>query len=319
MHRFDPYIDLRFNRQNQTSDISLWPSFTDIMTVILMLFMLTMVIVIIKNADLARRLQAQQAQQREVEAALEAARESESELRLILTNMEEKLRAKEMEIILLGDEIKVLENTLEAKVAFISALESQIGDLRENVRRLESEVASARDEKERIRSRFKEEMAAIREETRRQIEAFNRKFAALMERLDEKEELIVVLNAEKRELELALAKQRKAYLVLEDKYNKLIRPARSPLGKTVVAVQYSKSGGRYRILFKGPDSNTFESVGRRALHAKLQGLKEALQDKLYVKVVIPENSGLSYNEAWNFTRDILSKYDYYYQEYEKAD
>jgi hypothetical protein len=33
-----------------------------------------------------------------------------------------------------------------------------------------------------------------------------------------------------------------------------------------------------------------------------------------VKVIIPGDSGLSYNEAWNFTRDILSKYDYYYQE-----
>jgi DNA repair exonuclease SbcCD ATPase subunit len=319
MHRFEPYIDLRFNRQNQTSDISLWPSFTDIMTVILMIFMLTMVIVIIKNADLARRLLAQQAQQREVQEALNAAREAESELELIVTNLEEKLRAKEMEIILLGDEISVLQSTLEAKVAFISALQSRIGDLQEDVGRLESEVAAAREEKEKLRSRFNEKMAAIREETRRQIAEFNRKFAALLERLDEKEESIVVLNAEKRELELALAKQRKAYLVLEEKYNELVRPARSPMGKTVVTVQYSKTDGRYRILFKGPDSDAFEAVERGQLHARLRRLKDALREKLYVKVIIPEDSGLSYNEAWNFTREILSKYDYYYQEYEKEE
>jgi hypothetical protein len=33
-----------------------------------------------------------------------------------------------------------------------------------------------------------------------------------------------------------------------------------------------------------------------------------------VKVIIPEDSGLSYNEAWTFTQDILTSYDYYYQD-----
>jgi hypothetical protein len=34
---------------------------------------------------------------------------------------------------------------------------------------------------------------------------------------------------------------------------------------------------------------------------------------LYVKIVIPDTSGLSYSEAWSFTNNILSRYDYYYQ------
>jgi hypothetical protein len=34
---------------------------------------------------------------------------------------------------------------------------------------------------------------------------------------------------------------------------------------------------------------------------------------LYVKVIIPDNSGLSYNEAWRFTNDMLTRYDYYSQ------
>jgi hypothetical protein len=47
---------------------------------------------------------------------------------------------------------------------------------------------------------------------------------------------------------------------------------------------------------------------------RLGKLKNKLKDKLYVKIIIPEESGLSYNEAWSFTKDILSRYDYYYQE-----
>ena len=44
MHQFRGFNDLRVNRQSQSSDTTLWPSFTDIMTVILMVFMLPIVL-----------------------------------------------------------------------------------------------------------------------------------------------------------------------------------------------------------------------------------------------------------------------------------
>jgi biopolymer transport protein ExbD len=314
MHRFEPYIDFRQQRRRASTDISLWPSFTDIMTVILMIFMLTMTMVIIKNADLARKLLFQEAQQRKAARALEESRQQQDQLKITITNLEEKLRAKEMEIILLGDEIKVMESSLEAKLAIISALEASQKDLQANVQRLDSAAAVAKAEKERMARELEEKIASITEETRLQIEEFNRKFAALMQQFNEQQELVVVLNTEKRDLELALAKQRRAFVVLEDKYNKLIGPARSPLGKMVAAVQYAKKDGRYRILFKDVDSDRFEEIDRPQLDERLGRLQSQFKDKLYVKVIIPGDSGLSYNEAWNFTRDILSKYDYYYQE-----
>ena len=30
------------------------------------------------------------------------------------------------------------------------------------------------------------------------------------------------------------------------------------------------------------------------------------------KVVIPDDSSLSYNEAWDFTKTVLTEFDYYY-------
>ena len=314
MHRFDPYIDFRRLHRRQSTDISLWPSFTDIMTVILMIFMLTMTMVIIKNADLARQLLFREAEQRKAAKELEESRQMQDQLKITITNLEEKLRAKEMEIILLGDEIKVLESSLEAKVALISALEARQKGLQEDVEELESAVAAAREEKRSLEEEFEEKMAAITEETRQQIEEFNQKFAALMQQLSRQQELVAVLNTEKRDLELALAKQRRAFVVLEDKYNKLIGPARSPVGKMVATVQYAKKDGQYRILFKDPGSESFVELDRSQLNEKLGRLKTQFTDKLYVKVIIPEDSGLSYNEAWNFTRDILSRYDYYYQQ-----
>jgi len=282
--------------------------------VILMIFMLTMTMVIIKNADLARQLLFRESEQQKAAQALAESRELQEQLKITVTNLDEKLRAKEMEIILLGDEIKVLESSLEAKVALISALEARQKGLQEDLQQLESAAAAARAEKETLEKEFAEKTAAITEDTRLQIEEFNRKFAALMQQLSQQQEVVVVLNTEKRDLELALAKQRKAFVVLEDKYNKLIGPARSPLGKMVAAVQYAKKDGQYRILFKDVGADSFEEIDRPQLNEKLGRLKTQFRDKLYVKVIIPEDSGLSYNEAWNFTRDILSNYDYYYQE-----
>jgi hypothetical protein len=49
------------------------------------------------------------------------------------------------------------------------------------------------------------------------------------------------------------------------------------------------------------------------LNKRLAKLKDTYAGNLYVKVIIPEDSGLSYSEAWNFTYDLLRNYDYYHQ------
>ncbi len=311
----------------RNTDTSMWPSFTDIMTVILMIFMLTMIVVIIKNSNLAQQLINREKRVKLIEAGLEKSEQDRAELRIFITNLEEKLRAKEMEIILLGDEKKVMRSSLEAKLAIISALKSELGDIKEDVRALESEIAAKetetiklkRESEERIAEiteESKRQIAEIKEQTLRQIEEFNRKFTALMSQLSKKEDIIVILDAEKKDLELTLAKQRQAYSFLEEKYHELIRPARSPLDKKVVAVHYSKKDGDYRILLKDLDAADFTPIDLQQLHARLGALQKEWQDKLYVKIIIPEDSGLSYNEAWSFTKDILSRYDYYYQEKE---
>jgi chromosome segregation ATPase len=306
----------------------MWPSFTDIMTVILMIFMLTMIVVIIKNSNLAQQLINREKRVKQIEKGLEKSQQAQAELRIFITNLEEKLRTKEMEIILLGDEKKVMRSSLEAKLAIISALKSEMGEIKENVRTLEVEIEAKEAETARLKDdsaakitelteETKRQIAELTEKTRRQIEEFNRKFTALMNQLSQKGDIIVILDAEKKELALTLAKQRQAYSFLEEKYHKLISPARSPLGKKVVAVHYSRRDGDYRILFKDLNTTEFKAVEARQLHRRLTQLKNKWQDKLYVKIIIPEASGLTYNEAWSFTKDILSRYDYYYHERKK--
>jgi chromosome segregation ATPase len=289
------------------------------MTVILMIFMLTMIVVIIKNSNLAQQLRIREKRVKLVEKSLVESKQVQADLKVFIMNLEEKLSAKEMEIILLGDEKKVMQSSLEAKLAIISALKGEIKEFEEDVKRLEEEIESSEAETAQLKKESERRIAEIAEKTKKQIEEFNRKFAALMDQLTKKTEVIVILDAEKKDLELILARQRQAYSILEEKYHKLIKPARSPLGKKVVAVHYSRINSKYRILFKDLNSTEFKKVDTQQLNLRLGTLKNELKDKLYVKIIIPEESGLSYNEAWSFTKDILSRYDYYYQEKKKVE
>ncbi len=318
MHHFHPYIDLRQNTEQAEVRESIWPSFTDIMAVVLMIFMFAMIVVILRSSDLADRL-------KKVQETLQKSQEERAVLETETTAVEEELRKKEMEIILLGEENRVTKSTLEGKLAIITALESDLDLLRSRVNTLEEDVAEkesllALERKEReeeiagVRERYEQEQVKMTREMEEKIDEFNRKFAALSQIINEKEDLILVMRRKGQDIELALAKQRKDYTVLEEKYHKLIKPARSPVGKTVVSVNYSRVGERYRIFFKGVGAAEYQEIRREELHKRLGKLKEQLRAKLYVKIVIPEDSNLSYNEAWTFTQEILSRYDYYYSD-----
>ena len=343
MHLFESYSNLRVNARERNLETTLWPSFTDIMTVILMIFMLTMIVVIVKNSNLAQALLRSEDRAQKTESLLRQSQLSRQELKINLTKLEEKLREKEMQIILLSDETKMLQKSLESKSASVASLETEAADLKKNVLVLEEmvkakeeEALNARQEARSAKETFdaqlaemtkaydakladlqaasEKKLAEASEENQRKIQEYNRKILSLLNQLDEKQAAIVTLSNEKQDLELSLAKQRQEYSTLEEKYIKLIRPARSPEGKKVVAVQYSRKEDEYLISFKDVDSDQFEPLSMDQLHQRLEDLKKRWGENLYVKIIIPEDSGLSYNEAWTFTKDILSRYDYYYQE-----
>jgi predicted nuclease with TOPRIM domain len=104
------------------------------------------------------------------------------------------------------------------------------------------------------------------------------------------------------------------YGVLKKKYDKLVKPARTPKGKYVVEVRYRKQNGKYKIQFRNQADKQLSSVSRNTLDRKLAELKKAHPNKLYIKIIIPADSGLSYAEAWDFMKSVLEKYDYYYQD-----
>ena len=310
MHRFRNFADLRLNRSNLAADTTLWPSFTDIMTVILMVFMLTMVVVIIKNADLIDQIRLSRQLQAESEQRLQDAQQVLADLRVEKTDLEEAIRSARMEIILLTDRMERLQDNLDVKAAAIARLGKENAELSENLRLIRLRLA----EKEQELAGAEVMIAGLRDEAEEANRELNRQIAELLAALEKNEATLLQLSDEKSDLEMTLARQRQDFSSLEDKYLKLVRPARSAAGKQVVSVQFLRTGEALHYLLKDVGAAGWRETSREELFTRLDELKARLGDELYVKVVIPDDSGLSYNEAWDFTKAVLSRFDYYYKD-----
>jgi len=310
VHIFRGYTDLRLNRSSASTDTSLWPSFTDIMTVILMVFMLTMVVVIIKNADLIDQIRLSRNLQAEAEERLASNTQVLADLRVRNTDLEEAIRTARMELILLTDEAQLLEESLDIKAAAIARLEGEKEELSENIRLIRLQLSEKEEELEDAQVMI----GGIRDEAERANRDLSLQIADLLSKLEKDEATLLTLSDEKSDLEMALARQRQDFSSLEDKYLKLVRPARSSHGKQVASVQYLKVNGQPTYQLKDLGDVTWEEMPRIELFRRLGALKERWGEELYIKIVIPEDSGLSYNEAWGFTKTVLTEFDYYYIE-----
>ncbi len=140
----------------------------------------------------------------------------------------------------------------------------------------------------------KEEVAYLRAQYADEVAAFAKE-----------RELLV--SAHKEELDIL----RERHSDLEVQYNRLVRPARSTIGRFVVEVRFWKEGDVRRYSLR-PLADIETSVSESELHQQLTALKARHADKLYTKV-IPDDNSLTHGEAWSFTEKILNRYDYYYQ------
>ncbi|MEW8318177.1 MAG: hypothetical protein AB2660_04235 [Candidatus Thiodiazotropha sp.] len=320
------FIDLRLNQQGSQGEDSFWPSFTDIMTVIVMIFLLAMVILLLRNMELLSQLRMSIESEQE---ALELVRTTDEENE----TLEERLIAREHEITMLRMQLMRMTERTEEQEAAISSQRFQITNLSRERDELDSkrklltqerdsltsQVARLNQETSRLQDLITESNRSI-DNLRADLEQANARQAATQQDL---EQLRITLSEKDRELLAALTRSQEAdeqlvdlkqdYSKLKIQYNKLLRPARTAKGKTVVEVRYTKSGKYFRIDYKGPEDSGFSSISRKRLEQNLKRLKQK-DDNLYVKVIIPKNSGLSYNEAWSFTNHMHQNYDYYYQE-----
>ena len=306
------FADLRLNRQDSLGDDSFWPSFTDIMTVIVMIFMLAMVILLLRNMELLSQLRAtMEAEQQAAELARTTGEEN--------ITLEEKLIEREYELSMLRMQLMRMEENAEQQEAAILSQRQQIAGLTRERDQLNTQITRLMREGEALSGQLalaKRDVEQLRgnlEQAHQRQALTQADLEALRRSYSEQETALAAALASSEVTSQELAELKTDFSDLKIKYDKLVRPARTPKGKTLVEVRYVKRKGKYRIDYKGPGDSGFSQVSRKTLDQKLTRLKQR-DNNLYIKVILPKNSGLSYSEAWSFTNHLHKNYDYYFQQ-----
>ncbi|PLY12483.1 MAG: hypothetical protein C0631_16630 [Sedimenticola sp.] len=341
MTQDDAFTDLRLNRQDGQNQESFWPSFTDIMTVIVMIFMIAMVILLLRNIELVNQLRAtMEAERNALELAKTTGEEKET-LAFRLIQAENELSMQRIRIMRLQEEKEQGIGTISEQTTTIQQLQNERDDLKMRRDQLVAEnyamnttlkltQTSLNTTKQNL-STLQQNLESTQQQlasTQEQLAHTQTDFTSLQTQFDATQQQLASLQEryELQNLDLQLARNEKRVSTrkldqvtgqleeLKIKYERLVRPARSPEGRHVVEVRYGKEKGRIFIDLKTPDSPEFERVTSTTLDTKLSALRKEKAQGLYIKVIFPENSGLTFNEAWGFTNRLHQRYDYYYQE-----
>jgi len=303
------FVDLRSSHQDSEN---FWPSFTDIMTVIVMIFLIASTVLIVRNWELVEQLRHSIAVEQEttevlrftveenatLEEQLEQAKLKMSEQYRQLMQasedyheMMEQLANREQSIVLLEESQQKLKNALT---------ESELKE-----QQLSLSLQKAEAGYEQLKLDFENKTAELNES--------HNQLASLKNTNKEQTTELAGLRSKQQEADKKLGVLKADYSELKVKYDKLVKPARTARGKYVVEVYYEVKGKKSRIRVKHVKAGkNYKTVSSKEMHKILATLKKQHPGKLYVKVVIPKDSGLSYSEAWTFMKVILDKYDYYY-------
>jgi len=299
------FVDLRQNQGDTSSGEHFWPSFTDIMTVIVMIFMLASVVLVIRNWELLENLRQSMEAERAVSEDLRFKSEENATLEEQLAQAQYQLSMLRMQLMQAQETAAQQGKLMQALRAEKRQLQENLGTANERLHIQEGQLKRANEALASLQQQYQEQGQELKglKDSISDLEAQNlrqsQRINSLLEADSSSQQQILVMKDE--------------YDILKKKYDKLVKPARSPKGRHVVEVRYKKQGGKYLIQFRDSDG-TLQPVTRKQLDARLSRLKSAHPGQLYIKIIIPADSGLSYAEAWKFMKSTLEKYDYYYQE-----
>ena len=334
------FIDLRLNVQEGHNQESFWPSFTDIMTVVVMIFMIAMVVLLLRNIELVNQLRSTMTAEREAMELARSTGEEKEHISLRLMAAENELSIRRMQQRELDEANREQKRLIISQTDLIARLKLETDTLTRSKEQLSSENISLGQRLERANERvqsLQQDQQNLQQDlssTRQQLESSKRQLASMAHDVTSLQQLQETTRAQydslQQRLEQSTAELQQAktamhnsgfklnslqgeYDKLKVEYDKLFRPARSPEGRYLVIVRYSKANGNPQIEYTTDPLSGYETISREELEQRLSRLKAEKPNGLYIKVVFPENSGLAYNEAWKFTSELHARYDYYSQ------
>jgi chromosome segregation ATPase len=303
------FVDLRSSHQDSEN---FWPSFTDIMTVIVMIFLIASTVLIVRNWELVEQLRHSIAAEEEATEVLRFTVEENATLEEQLEQLKRQFSEQYRQLMQASEDYNSMMEQLANKEQTIAQLQTEQQEL--NNALTESQLKEQQLSQSLLESEAGYEKLTLDFESKTaELNESQNQLASLKNTSQEQTTELAGLRSKMQEADQKLGVMKADYSELKVKYDKLVKPARTARGKYVVEVYYEVKGKKSRIRIKHSKAGkNYQTVSSKEMHKILKGLKKKYPGKLYVKVVIPKKSGLSYSEAWTFMKVILEKYDYYY-------
>jgi chromosome segregation ATPase len=329
-------------------DNSFWPSFTDVMMVITLIFLMATSILVVRNWQLVAELQESVAAEQIASQMIESTSLENATLEERLANAEQSNSILRLRLMRKDEELSNAQSALRDQESSIAALETQNMALQSSLTQSRAELDAANLEINEATAQFNEMARQIAllnqqlaqqqqasDEARAQLDSARLEIAELSTSSNQQQQTISQLSADKAQLsqdkaQLSADKAQLSqditaynqqlltlkgdYETVKSQYEELIKPARSAKGKHIAQVYYIKDDSGIVIRYRQPGDSGFSRLSLAEVEQRLDQLKREQGENLYVKIIIPEDSGLTYNEAWEFMRKLLVKYDYYYQD-----
>jgi DNA repair exonuclease SbcCD ATPase subunit len=324
---------------------SFWPSFTDIMMVVTMIFLMATSLLVVRNWQLVAELQESIAAEHIAAQMIESTSLENATLEERLANAEQSNSILRLRVLKKDEELELAHSAIREQETSIASLELVNRELDTNLQQtraqldaanLEIDAATAQNQEltqqiTALNQQLTQQIAALNqqleqrqladEQTRSQLDIARTQIAELSAASTRQQQSIsqltqdkTLLNQEIEAYNQQLLTLKGDYETVKSKYEELIKPARSARGKYIAEVYYVKGQSGNVIRYRQPGDEGYSRLSLTQVEKRLDKLKLEQGENLYVKIIIPEDSGLSYSEAWGFMRNLLVKYDYYYQE-----
>jgi len=292
----EEFVDLR---RGHLSSESFWPSFTDIMMVVVIIFVLTSTLLMVKNWELLDQLRSSMAAEEQAEKIIHDTSQENATLEEQLAHAQNEISMLRMQLMQASEQTNQLNIELEDKDKQIVIVLSDNAQLKNAVSHNENQITS-----------LSSQISAMQDN----LSKLNIDVEQKQKELENERQKIIIITQQRDTNSRKLSTLEDDFGSLKVKYDKLIKPARTAKGRYVISVNYERIKGKERIRFKDSGQKKYTVVTEKQLHGKLAKLKKKHPKKLYIKIVIPKESRLTYSEAWTFMKDLLHKYDYYYQD-----
>ncbi len=247
------------------------------------------------------------------EASLAESQQDAESVKNSLSDKISLLLAEKAQLVVRADKGSVALDQSEADKIKLSA---KLTSLTEQLRVLRETAERQMDENQSLskdltdRGELMLSLQTSKQELERKVTEMTKNLEALQQLFGDRGETVAALETQLESSGQRFKSLQEEYDSLDERFRDLIRPARSEAGKVVVRVELSQATGE-KLYGLGEPGQFVQQVSEVQLHQRLAALKAEHQQKLYTKIIIKEDGGVSFNEAWAFTQSILEQYDYY--------